>query len=138
MRDIGILVWVAFLIVGVIGSIVSSIRKQAARSTRDGSRRVILSEAVRPSRRAEWQPPPGQLPQWVARIAAQVAPPPAPPRPAPPPPKPSPAPVPAVEAAHEPVAPRRRRLFRDRKAIVQAVIAAEVLGKPRALRDEYL
>ena len=28
MRDIGILVWVAFLIIGVISSIVSSLRKQ--------------------------------------------------------------------------------------------------------------
>jgi hypothetical protein len=30
-----------------------------------------------------------------------------------------------------------RRLFADRREIVRAVIAAEVLGKPRALSDEY-
>lgn len=140
MRDIGILIWVAFLIIGVIGSIVSSLRKQIAKQ----------QAMAQPARRRppQWQAPPGQLPQWVQQIAAQVAPPPqkrvilsATPsdargssrRAAPPPPAP-------LEHPHEPPpAPRRsRRLFRDRNAIVQAVIAAEVLGKPRALRDEYL
>lgn len=131
MRDIGILVWVAFLIVGVVGSIVSSIRKQIAKQQAVGQ----------PLRRipAQWQPPPGQLPQWVQQIAAQVAPPravaapPVAPKPAPPPPA-------VVDHPHElPGASRgTRRLFRDRKAIVQAVIAAEVFGKPRGLRDEYL
>jgi hypothetical protein len=38
-----------------------------------------------------------------------------------------------------PSEPRKapRPLFADRREIVRAVIAAEVLGKPRALSDEY-
>jgi hypothetical protein len=45
-----------------------------------------------------------------------------------------------VEPLQELATPQHRthRFFRSRQAIVQAVIAAEVLGKPRALRDEYL
>jgi hypothetical protein len=33
--------------------------------------------------------------------------------------------------------PRRARLFGDRPALVRAIVASEVLGKPRSLSDEY-
>jgi hypothetical protein len=33
--------------------------------------------------------------------------------------------------------PRRLSLFANRRAAMNAIVAAEVLGKPRALRDEY-
>jgi hypothetical protein len=137
MRDTFLLLWVGFLVVGVIGSIVSSIRKQ----TQQGQ------AARKPPRRipTQWQAPAAQMPpaqmtEWVQRVTAPIAPP-QPPRAAPRAVVPKPAPpAQALELPHDfPAArhPARPHLFRDRKTIVQAVIAAEVLGKPRALRDEY-
>lgn len=130
MRDTFVLLWVGFLIVGVIGSIVSSIRKQAQQAQPPPDpRRMRQQVVVRPSP--------------LLRTVSPVPPPPAaaPPRPAPPPPRPAPPrpAAPAVELAHDfPTSrPPRRPVFGSRKAIVQAVIAAEVLGKPRGLRDEY-
>lgn len=144
MRDTFLLLWVGFLVVGVIGSIVSGIRKQAQRAQpvqqppgRPSTKSILSGvEGLRPGIPPQWQPPQGQLPQWVQQLTAQIAPRPAPTAPRPVVPK-APPPAPIVEPPHEP-APRRHspRLFRDRKAIVQAVIAAEVLGKPLALRDE--
>jgi hypothetical protein len=137
MRDTFLLLWVGFLVIGVIGSIVSSIRKQSQRAQ---------AEASTPRRiPPQWQPPAGQLPEWVQRLTAQAEPPaprmvpqataPQPARPR----KPVVTPPAVVEPAHDLLVARRpsRRFFDSRKAIVQAVIAAEVLGKPRALRDEY-
>ena len=167
MRDTFLLLWTAFLIIGVVGSIVSSIRKQVqgarppvqrpippqwqASPPQQPVRRVVLSGSV----------PAGQAPRWLqqatAEIAAQAQ------RPAP---QPAAAKAPAAQppkpAAVTPSVPYRAesrgegrpphtdvpaphtasrggvaRLFRHRSAIVQAVIAVEVLGKPRAFNDEY-
>ena len=140
MRDTFLLLWVGFLVVGVIGSIVSGIRKQAQRAQAQGLT-PSASAAKAPARiPPQWQPPPAGMPDWVQRVVAQVAPPPKPPARPPPAPKPAAPPQPVVEH-HEFASPRAEsrgvaRLFRDRKTIVQAVIAAEVLGKPLALRDE--
>jgi hypothetical protein len=131
MRDTFLLLWVGFLVIGVVGSIVSSMRKQ-----------IAAKEAARqPARRipAQLQPPPGQLPQRIAQAAAPVRQVAAPVRkPVVTPPKQTAASWPEHHELSSPRAESRgRRVFGSRKAIVQAVIAAEVLGKPRALRDEY-
>jgi hypothetical protein len=155
MRDIGILVWVGLLIVGVVGSMISSLRRQAQTQ---GSQRPL-------------RPGPGRASPWVQPTVAQPPPPAAPPqrvptrvsaqglstrvsaqglstrvRPQP------------VEAGSQTTSPRAQSpspraqsrgegttvarglakgFFRDRRSLVRAVIAAEVLGKPRALGDEY-
>lgn len=128
MRDVGILVWVGLLIVGVVGSMVSSLRRQA-----------------------QVRPMPAKLPEWARQIGAtvpQAVPPPAPPaapgpRAAParaPSPKRTPPPPSVQEPAHhllEEPHKRAPRLFGSRRELVRAVIAAEVLGKPRAFSDEY-
>jgi len=112
VRDIGMVVWIVLLIVGVIGSMVSSLRKQAQLRQAPASR---LRQVPRPSP-AVMTPPP-------APVVAPAA---APRRSSPPG---------SIEPPPEP--PRRpRRFFGDRRALVQAVLAAEVLGKPLALRDE--
>ncbi|HLX26835.1 MAG TPA: hypothetical protein VKR05_07555 [Candidatus Cybelea sp.] len=169
MRDTFLLLWVGFLIIGVVGSMVSSVRKQLGRAAQDGSQRV---EAARPDRRAQWQPQPpqgaapstgapqqpvrvrrivtvpaGQAPQWLQQAAAQIGaqvPRPAPPAvtpktPAPPKPPLSVSPPPHTDFPLPRAASTGglARLFRHRSGIVQAVIAAEVLGKPRAFNDEY-
>lgn len=119
MREIGAVLWVVLLVVGVVGSMVSSIRRQ----------RGTAAPPPRPS--------PVRIPQSVMPPQAVRVPPAA----AAPPPRSSAAPARAAASAtadlppHKPAATWRR--FGDRNDLVRAVIAAEVLGKPRALRDEY-
>lgn len=174
MRDTFLLLWTAFLIIGVVGSIVSSIRKQIQGARPPAQRpippqwqpsppqTVTLSGARAASavegRRVVLQGtvPAGQAPQWLQQARAQIAaaqvsqpaPPPAAPKATQPPPKAVPkpsvilsgaSPASGVEGQPHHLAPKAgvARLFRHRSAIVQAVIAAEVLGKPRAFSDEY-
>jgi|SRR5580700_4699095 hypothetical protein len=129
MREIGVVIWVVLLIVGVIGSMTSSLRKQ---------RQERATPRPRP------RPP---LPAALQRLAMQAAP--AEPAPATSsratpsraaPPSPSRAAGTTPHAPEPAAKPERigRRLFGNRGDLVRAVIAAEVLGKPRGLSDEYL
>jgi hypothetical protein len=120
VRDVGIFVWVALLLVGVIGSMVSSVRRRLQAPGRPAGQRP----AVRP-------------PAFQAR-------PPASPGMAAPAPAASPrsrgapaAPAREPEAHEPPPRAERRKLFTGKGALARAVIAAEVLGKPRAFGDEY-
>jgi hypothetical protein len=134
MHDIGGLIWIVVVLFAVISSIVKSARRA----------RAVPATSVRSA-----QPPAQSRPQLASLIAqfaqeAQThAAPPATVQ-APPPARPKPVasvPSPVVTAA--PVAlhveaprPRVTGLFADRGALVRGIIAAEVLGKPLALRDE--
>ena len=136
MRDVGILIWVVFLVVGVLGSMVSSLRKAA--QTQGQARPVRPGPApARPAPQVQ-----AGLPDWARQVIATLPQPPAPrPRPAPPPPpppKPAPKLAPLPEHAGLPHQTRRRHFFGGRNELVRAVIAAEVLGKPRAFNDEYV
>jgi hypothetical protein len=108
MRDVATLVWVVLLLVGVISSMIASVRRRMNALPPRGA------PAAPPSA------PPVQTPQLR------------PPRPAAPaaPPASAPRTVPTHVTA-------RRRLFPGPQGLAGAVIAAEVLGKPRALNDEY-
>lgn len=148
MRDIGLFVWVVLLIVGVVGSMTSSIRRQREQAARrDGG------SAPPPDSRGAPQPlagvPPGTSAQQATLVhamqeitARQGIPPPAPrprrpaSRPAPAVPA-APAPQPAPHSVAPPRPAKQLGLFGSGPELVRAVIAAEVLGKPRALRDEY-
>lgn len=138
MRDIGILIWVALLIVGVVGSMTSRIRSLRQAS---GQRAPQPASASQPTP----VPRPMQTSQRAQPFSAQVA------RPAATPSRTAPTrPVPArqpaaapsrvgpdpAQAAHPATRTAARRLFGDRRDLVRAVIAAEVLGKPRAFSDE--
>jgi len=123
MREVGTLVWVVLIIVGVVGSMISSVRRQL---------RAQQSPAPA-ARQYQRTPPPGQQSR-----PAPLAPPPG--RPVPPP-RPQPATPVETTPQEDPrgaPAASRRRLFPQKDELVRAVIAAEVLGKPRALSDEYL
>ena len=131
MRDVGILVWVVLLVVGVIGSMVSSLRKAQAQAQ------------ARPAQSRPQQVVQAGLPDWARQVVAAMpqpsaakqrptAPPP------PPPPKPAAKLAPLPEHAELPHQSRRRHFFAGKSEIVRAVIAAEVLGKPRAFNDEYV
>jgi len=149
VRDIGGIVWLIFIVIGVISSIVQSARKNAARSGSASRPGPVVQQArptAQPAPAAQQQMSP-QVVRLMAQFAAaaQAVAPPQPQPPPPPPPKPAPLPPP-VETAQEaakafqlPLRPVQRPLqwmFEDKRAFVRAVIASEVLGKPRALRDE--
>lgn len=123
MRDLGTLVWVVLVFVGVVSSMVSTIRKQA-----QAQRPAAGSAPPREPRRVRFvvPAPPTAAPQSVA---------PSPVAPAKPPPA-RPEPRPLVHPAEEPRA-KRAPFFAGKGQLVRAVIAAEVLGKPRGLRDEH-
>ena len=137
MRDVGILIWVVFLVVGVLGSMVSSLRKAAqaqgqARPVRPGP------APARPAPQVQ-----AGLPDWARQVIATLPQPPAPR------PRARPAPASSAQAGAEarplagacrasPPDAGRRHFFGGRNELVRAVIAAEVLGKPRAFNDEYV
>jgi hypothetical protein len=122
MRDIGTLVWVVLVFIGVIGSMVSSVRKQV--QAQPGPRYRTLHRPPPPQFEAQAPPPaPPPVPQSQAIVRS--------------PPTASRVPAPAqAHPADEPHPAQRRRLFAHRNDLVRGIIAAEVLGKPRALRDE--
>jgi hypothetical protein len=128
VRDVGFLVWVVLLFVGVVGSIVSSIRKKTQQAP--GRRGVV------PRRVASIPPPvgpsiaPGSFAQVPAPLRTRAA----PSKPLPPPKAGVP---PAAEAFSHGGARPPKRFFSTGKDLARAVIAAEVLGKPRGLADEY-
>jgi hypothetical protein len=145
MREIGLLIWIVLLFVGVISSILSTVRKAAAaRPSAPSVFRTASSEPV--------TPPPREatvrelVAALQAQARAQAAPPPAQPAPASapaPPPRPRPAPpirqAQAPELHAWPTSPhraKRRRLFSGKNDVVRGIVAAEVLGSPRGLRDE--
>ncbi len=123
MREVGVVIWVVLLLVGVIGSMISTVRKQMQAQPQSQQRR----ERPRPAATIRLQAQPA---------AAPPAPPPAPSAPAA---RRKPPPQPVSEHPPPPVGQVRRRvrLFETRGELVRAVIAAEVLGKPRGLSDEY-
>jgi hypothetical protein len=130
MREVGTLIWVVCIVIGVIVNIASSVRKQQAASS-------ASARAPQPVRSPQTRPPT----ITTMRMTVPSAPPAsaAPVSPAPvrrPQPPPRPVVSPPAPALHEAVALPLRRFFADGPSLVRAVIAAEVLGKPRALRDE--
>jgi len=129
------------LIIGVTSSIVSSIRKVSAAQQRPG-----LGPVTAPPRQATVKELVAAL---QAQAQAQAQAPPAQSRAAPPArPAPQPAKAPATvrrsaappDQLPWPVAPVPRssahRLFAGRGDAVRGIIAAEILGSPRGLRDE--
>lgn len=120
MRDFGALIWAAIVIAGVISSIVSSARKQNAA-------RVQVFRA----------PPSSDVARTPGPAVSR-------PRPPAAPTKATAAPEPSwgllqtrdLAETHKQATRTARSLFGRRAALVRAIVAAEVLGKPHALRDE--
>lgn len=128
MRDIGGLVWIVFVLFAVVSSIVKSARRSRgvpapARSTQLIAQFHQQAQVVTP-------PQPVAQPQPVAppQPAAQ---------PIPPPPQIVRTPQPPAPRVVAPAQPQQRPgFFAGRGALVRGIVAAEVLGKPLALRDE--
>ncbi len=134
MHDVGTFVWVVLVVIGVVSSIVSNARKRvgppAGPAASQGTPPYVVSPQAMPPQRM----PPGAPPPAVG-----AAPPAAPRRVVPARPPSPPAPPPAADHTLDVFRPAHRRgprVFGGRGALVRAVIGAEVLGKPVALRDE--
>jgi len=134
MRDVGALVWVAVVLAGVISTIVSSARKQGAARvqtfrpppSRDVPRATVAAPARAPQRSAVTAMPASQSPAPSLALdaldgGAQTW---------------GLMHVRDLDETHKQAVRTARTLFGHRSALVRAVVAAEVLGKPHALRDE--
>jgi len=116
MRDVGTLVWVVLIVIGVVSSMISSVRRQVQ------AQRRPMPAAPRPTPAAvRFAPDVRAEPRVHAPQEARPA--------------PRAEAGPAAPMVFE-APPQRPRLFEGRGDLVRAVIAAEVLGKPRALSDE--
>ncbi|MDQ2865088.1 MAG: hypothetical protein M3R51_02560 [Candidatus Eremiobacteraeota bacterium] len=141
MHEIGGLVWVLIVIIGVVSSVVKNVRKSGAAKQRQPRIASMLQAAP---------PPPVIVPAPIAAatlrrgaasarripVDAGFA---APPE--------SGAFGPALRlppSFHLDFVPGGRRagfiggMFNDRRAFVRAIIAAEVLGKPKALQEQSI
>ncbi len=122
------LIWIVLLLIGAIGSIASNARK----ASRAGEK-----VQARPTGVVQRPVPPQSVPRSV--VVTVAPPPPAPtivPRPRPVaarPPPPSAAPAPAAPVPHGTAA--FRGMF-ERGNLVRAIVAAEVLGPPKSLREQ--
>ena len=133
MRELGIIIWVVFIVIGVFANIASAVRKQqqAASKPPPGTPQPVRQPQVR-MQTMTWpaSATAAPTPTTVAPVSpASVR------RPQAPPARVAPAGIP-LAALHEAPARRSRPFFADGPSLVRGIIAAEVLGKPRALRDE--
>jgi len=128
VHDVGTFVWVVLVVIGVISSIVSNARRRVSVSPP----RAAQPQAVRPNvvsaQPMPVRPMPDAAPVPGPAVQATRVRRPSPPRAAPQP-----------ELGLEAFRAARRRpppFFAGRGALVRAVITAELLGKPLALRDQ--
>jgi hypothetical protein len=161
LSDLLPLAWFGIVIIGVISSIVKSARRQAAKTSPARQPEVRVTGVPQGlhaqfAANAAQLAPPATAPAPRAAVPLPVRrPAPAPARPAPvvpdapqtvpdytpPPTSYVPAPLDSAPPPHamfvqqRPV--RAARLFGTPHAVLRSIIASEVLGKPRALRDEY-
>jgi cbb3-type cytochrome oxidase subunit 3 len=161
LNDLIPLAWFGLIVIGVISSVVKSAKKQAAARASQGEIPAVRVTGVPQGLHAQFaanaaqvaQPPPVAVPLPVRRPLPASRPAAAPPAPAPAaapqtvpdyiPPLTSytPAPLDSTPPPHalgvQPRPVRAARLFGSSHAVLRSIVAAEVLGKPRALRDEY-
>jgi hypothetical protein len=154
--QIGGFIWIAIVLIGVVSSIAKSAKRQNAAKAPPGQAPEVRVAGVPQGIHAQFGASASEMPP-VAAPSAPVVPPPVrrQARNLQPAQRPQPAPVtppiyaappvydttPPPAAPHSPVIRARRaraaKLFGSPSQVLRSVIAAEVLGKPRALRDEY-
>jgi hypothetical protein len=158
LSDLLPLAWFGIVIIGVISSIVKSAKRQAAK-TSPAQTPAVQVTGVPQGLHAQFaanaaqiaRPAPAPAPRAAVPLPVRRPLPPSPPPPAvmpdtvpdytPPPTSYVPAPLDSTPPPHVIGVQRRplpaARLFGTPHAVLRSIIAAEVLGKPRALRDEY-
>jgi hypothetical protein len=162
MHDLGGLIWVIIVLIAVFSSIRKNV--QQARKTMQQQRPAMQQQGPappvhRPAPQPASQPPAPPTPTPLQR-AFEMSPvtmsPVAPPAPTPAPAPRAVAPIPAPASATAPIPPlphdpfhtssiQRRSssgllggIFEDKNSILRAVVAAEVLGKPKALQEQSI
>jgi hypothetical protein len=145
MHNIGLIIWLIIVAFGVISSIRKNVqRAQAQRAAAAPS--PLQQRQPQPPQQRQPQPPQQQQPAPAQRsvTAAFTMPPvdtPPPPRPVAPP-KPRP-PVPQAPLSLTPEHPRIgtspiRGMFGGSATLVRAIVAAEVLGQPKAFQEQTI
>jgi hypothetical protein len=131
MHDIGAIVWVILVLIGVI----SSLRKSAQRSRARGAASRVQQPTVRaqafvPVPAPAAPPPPVPPPVPAPVVAAQVVAAPSSPTP--------PAPVSPAQDSVARIGTERVRGMFEGAALVRAIVAAEVLGPPKSLQEQTI
>ncbi len=139
MRDIGGLIWIVIVVIGVISSISKNVKKAAAH--REPARPRMAQQQQQPV-------PARQIPARsasAAQLLVRQMLPPAPQAVVPVAPAAAPAMPAPVRRAKPPVpeAPQRaaspiRGMFGAGTSLVRAIIAAEVLGPPKSLQEQSI
>ena len=153
-HDLGGLIWVIIILLGVFSSIRRSIRRanppegqqatqnaQAAQRMAEDARRTAM--AARMQQLAQQQAAARQATAQQQAVQRAVVPPPpvARPQPAQPPPRPplsEPPPMHVYEESHRRRAGSFASLFEKKGSIIRAIVAAEVLGTPRAFAEQSI
>ena len=139
MHDIGTLIWVIVVVAAMISGIKKNVQRARettgpAQPRRPAPPLLRASVSVPAAMSASVGIPPAAPPATL--IAPPVAPPPI--RPA----APRPAPVPDLFHAVGIQKPRSSGLlggiFEDKRSVLRAVVAAEILGKPKALQEQSI
>jgi hypothetical protein len=137
MHNVGLIIWLIIVAFGVI----SSIRKNVQRA--QAQRAAAPQAAVQPSQPRPQPPQPQPAPPRLVTTAFAM-----PPVDPPPPPRPVPAPKPKPLAPQVPLtlAPEHPRIgtspirgmFGGSATLVRAIVAAEVLGQPKAFQEQTI
>jgi hypothetical protein len=141
MHDVGLLIWIALIVIGIV----SSVRKNARQARQIRDRQVgAQSQAMQAPPPVQVPPPVQSVPSFVVQrvmappvtaVSPAQAPQPArPPAPVPPPPIVAAPPAPAVTPARVGTSPIRG-MFGGSATLVRAIVVSEVLGPPRALGE---
>jgi hypothetical protein len=128
VHDVGTFVWVVLVVIGVISSIVSNARRRVSVSPAHAVQPQAVRTSAVSAQAMAARPVPVSAPVPAPAVQTTQI------RRPPPPPRVAAQPELGLEAFQ---AARRRapRFFAGRGTLVRAVIAAELLGKPLALRD---
>ena len=136
MHDIGALIWVIVVVIGVISSIVKNVKQNSAKAQpRPIAPRSAPVSVLESAPTAEVAQPP--LPAPIRRKAPPLG-------------TQAPAASPLLggltlpASFHLDYVPGRRStgfiggMFKDKRAFVRAIVAAEVLGKPKAMQEQSI
>ncbi|HTC30101.1 MAG TPA: hypothetical protein VK702_05195 [Candidatus Acidoferrum sp.] len=133
MHDIGSIIWIAIVLIGVVSSIRKNMQRARAQRAPAPQQMAVQRPAPPPP------PPPVSAPRYAATAFAMppVDP---PPRPVPPPPvaaAPAPASFAFAPAARIGTSPIRG-MFGGGATLIRAIVAAEVLGPPKAFQEQTI
>ncbi len=141
MHNVGLIIWLIIVAFGVISSIRKNVQRAQAQRAAAPQAAVQPSQSQPQPRPQPTQPQPAPPRLVTTAFAMPPVDPPPPPRPVPPP-KPKPL-APQVPLTLAPEHPRIRTspirgMFGGSATLVRAIVAAEVLGQPKAFQEQTI